>query len=498
MYGTLHESRSLASLSGILGRSVKYGMPDNYILSFVKGISVDRLSEDHIAIQSQDRRFHLKSLTAGLRRAILLLSSSGATEDELARITLESDGDSSIARFYFYLRIFTEHRMIQNCVQCNGQPLATLTPISSHFQFSPEEINPRAAYELSEFAYLHKKKGQWVLESPLSHGKITLHRWHGAALVAELADPRSFQSLCALLPDLSEETVRLLLEMLLGANFILEHNTGAPYPEGEILAQWDFHDLLFHARSRMGRHANPYGGTYRFQEKLKPLPAVKPTKEAETIELYKPDMAKLEQEDYPFSLVLEHRRSIREYAKSPITDRQLGEFLYRTARLKESINSNVQELSARPYPGGGAIYELELYLTVNACQGIPSGLYHYCPKNHLLCRISDPNENTEALLKDAVYSTGQEGQPQVLVTIAARFQRLSWKYESMAYNVILKNVGVLYQTMYLVATAMDLAPCALGGGDSDLFARAAGLDYYAETSVGEFLLGSKRTGPNTA
>lgn len=63
--------------------------------------------------------------------------------------------------------------------------------------------------------------------------------------------------------------------------------------------------------------------------------------------------------------------------------------------------------------------------------------------------------------------------------------------------MILKNVGVLYQTMYLVATAMDLAPCALGGGDSDLFARATALDYYAETSVGEFLLGSKRTGRTT-
>lgn len=82
--------------------------------------------------------------------------------------------------------------------------------------------------------------------------------------------------------------------------------------------------------------------------------------------------------------------------------------------------------------------------------------------------------------------------PQVLITIAARFQRLSWKYESMAYNAMLKNVGGLYQTMYLLATAMDLAPCALGGGDADLFARAAGLDYYAETSVGEFLIGSKR------
>jgi SagB-type dehydrogenase family enzyme len=54
----------------------------------------------------------------------------------------------------------------------------------------------------------------------------------------------------------------------------------------------------------------------------------------------------------------------------------------------------------------------------------------------------------------------------------------------------LKHVGVLYQTMYLTATAMGLAPCAIGGGDADRFAWAAGTDYYAETSVGEFLLGN--------
>jgi hypothetical protein len=44
--------------------------------------------------------------------------------------------------------------------------------------------------------------------------------------------------------------------------------------------------------------------------------------------------------------------------------------------------------------------------------------------------------------------------------------------------------------MYLVATAMGFAPCALGGGNSDVFAEAAGTDYYAESSVGEFVLGS--------
>jgi hypothetical protein len=49
--------------------------------------------------------------------------------------------------------------------------------------------------------------------------------------------------------------------------------------------------------------------------------------------------------------------------------------------------------------------------------------------------------------------------------------------------------------MYLTATAMGLAPCAIGGGDSDLFAKAAATNYCAETSVGEFLLGSRRREP---
>ena len=60
----------------------------------------------------------------------------------------------------------------------------------------------------------------------------------------------------------------------------------------------------------------------------------------------------------------------------------------------------------------------------------------------------------------------------------------------MAYAITLKNVGVLYQTMYLVATAMGLAPCALGSGSSDLCAAAAGTEYLAESWVGEFPLGS--------
>ena len=149
------------------------------------------------------------------------------------------------------------------------------------------------------------------------------------------------------------------------------------------------------------------------------------------------------------------------------------------------------EFSLRPYPGGGAVHELEIYPIIGNCVNLPAGLYHYDPLEHQLSKISDKNKYIDALLYLAWLTSDRRSQPQVYFVITARFQRVQWKYQSLAYALSLKHVGALFQTMYLVATAMDLAPCALGGGDSDLFAIASGLDYYTEASIGEFLLGSK-------
>src|SRR5205085_1698174 len=38
-------------------------------------------------------------------------------------------------------------------------------------------------------------------------------------------------------------------------------------------AFWEFHNLLFHARSRIGRHLGSYGGTYPLRGRFEPLPA---------------------------------------------------------------------------------------------------------------------------------------------------------------------------------------------------------------------------------
>jgi SagB-type dehydrogenase family enzyme len=218
------------------------------------------------------------------------------------------------------------------------------------------------------------------------------------------------------------------------------------------------------------------------------------------IDLYRPDLERLKRHDPPFAEVQERRRSLRDYSAEPITDRQLGEFLYRVARVKECQEMEVptpggpvrMEFAVRPYPAGGGLYELEVYAAVNACLGLAPGLYRYDPLGHRLGRVAGRGAEVERLLADAGRAAGVAPERlQVLLIFAARLPRVAWKYASLAYALVLKHVGVVSQTMYLAATAMGLAPCALGGGNSDLFARAAGVDYYAETSVGEFLLGRR-------
>ena len=145
--------------------------------------------------------------------------------------------------------------------------------------------------------------------------------------------------------------------------------------------------------------------------------------------------------------------------------------------------------TGRPYPSGGSSYELELYLAVDKCEGLPRGFYHYDAGDHALVPIEVRAAELDAVLNGAEFAMGAAAAPQVLITIAARFSRTSWKYSSIAYSLILKDVGVLLQTFYLMATDMGLGGCAVGTVNIELFAKMTGIELHAEGAVGQFALG---------
>ena len=128
---------------------------------------------------------------------------------------------------------------------------------------------------------------------------------------------------------------------------------------------------------------------------------------------------------------------------------------------------------------------------MDRCAGLLSGVYHYDPLAHALEPLAAASAASETALRLAHGANGGFVRPSILLVVTARFRRVSWKYKSIAYATILKNVGALYQTMYLVATAMGLAPCAIGSGNSDLFSEVLGNEYLEEGAVGEFMLNAR-------
>lgn len=470
--------------------------PDTVRLTLADGAGLTETEPGTIGVRRGVRRIRVKDLEPGTEAALRRLADGPVSAAELARTVTQADAD--LARLTDEIGWLTARCLVQYSCVVSGVVLMETTARGAlaRFSFDPPSASLRA--RLSRFAYLHRIGDVTVVDSPASHARVTLHAPVLGGMLTALAQPWSVAGLVREMPGCEPGLIEAAFGFLLGSGVI------APVDHaGEIAAetepgpaQRDFHDVVLHAASRRGLTSEPIGGTYRFRGSLPPAPAVRPRPDGGTVELPRPDLDRLMAEDMPLARVMECRRSIREQGPEPLTLTQLGEFLYRVARVREVRGADVEkgrpyEVSSRPYPSGGAAYDLELYLTVGSCTGLVPAMYHYDPQGHLLTGVCRQPELIRSMLLEAYFASGRRCHPQVLITLAARFARTSWKYQGMAYALTLKNAGVLYDAMYLAATVMDLAPCGVGCGDSATFSVATGLDPLVESSVGEFMLGTR-------
>ena len=468
-------------------------------LSLRDGVSVAATDEGELTLTGATDRMQFKRLGNGAAAALERLAATGASEDELCERVRAADGVAALANFRYYLQRLAKRGLLLRSVYADDALMATAAPVMPEAVFVGHDLSLERRYVLSRFAYLRREGTDAVLECPTSDFAVVVHDPRTAVLLYNLATPRRVAELAPRIAGLSHPGAAAVTSLLLGSGMLADPDDPNRDGASPALRSWEFHDLLFHARSRLGPVDSRIGGTY--PRTLGPTPALKPMEPTETLGLYRPDLDRLQRDDPPFARVQEARRSIREYADEPITAHQLGEFLFRVARATRCTETTVDtphgqvplNVAARPYPSGGALYELELYAVINACRGLPPGLHYYDPLGHRLCQLKGRAADVQQLLTEAATSAQTPGDRlQVLLIISARFGRIGWKYGGLAYSLILKNVGVLFQTMYLAATAMGLAPCALGAGDARLFTCAASTDPHAEASVGEFLLGSRR------
>jgi SagB-type dehydrogenase family enzyme len=350
---------------------------------------------------------------------------------------------------------------------------------------------------LSRFAYLRRRGNEMVLESPRAGALFRICDPRIATALATLSTPQKISRFRRHDSFPGIELLALLVDCQI--LFKIEAASGGlRLAEGDDnLVLWDFHDLLFHTHSTEGRQANPLGGVYPYAGVIPPPPAVRPRWPGKKIDLRKLSAAPSETISSVAKLLRE-RHSTRSFDdRQPITLAELSRLLDSTARVRSKWRGRIDlgdagpdvAYAARPYPSGGSAYELELYLAVGNCEGLVRGFYHYDADQHALVPIGVRTHEFEALLAGAEFAMGAPAAPQILITIAARFGRVSWKYSSIAYALILKDAGVLIQTLYMMATDMGLGGCAIGSTNIDLFSKMTGIEFHIEGPVVQFAIG---------
>lgn len=178
------------------------------------------------------------------------------------------------------------------------------------------------------------------------------------------------------------------------------------------------------------------------------------------------------------------RRSSRNYSLNPIKKSELCKLLYYSSGLLGFLNKTNE--TRRFYPSAGARYPLEIYPLIFNVAGIASGGYHYHIKSHSIEKLFN-----ERLTKKIFNYVDQPWikNSAVIILVTSIFNRTEQKYGPRGYRHVLTEYGHIAQNIYLVASALNIGACSIGGFLENDINRLLDLDYEDEGVVGFITLG---------
>lgn len=145
---------------------------------------------------------------------------------------------------------------------------------------------------------------------------------------------------------------------------------------------------------------------------------------------------------------LSQRRSLREFAPGPLTERQLSQLLW-------AAQGTTSAGGYRTAPSAGALYPLEIYVAMSP------GFYHYVPARHRLNRIS-PEDLRQALYHAALKQEAAREAEAVFVMTAV-YERTAAKYgTSRGARYVHLEAGHATQNLLLEAVALGLGAVPMG------------------------------------
>ncbi|MEE1940884.1 SagB/ThcOx family dehydrogenase [Streptomyces sp. TRM 70361] len=163
---------------------------------------------------------------------------------------------------------------------------------------------------------------------------------------------------------------------------------------------------------------------------------------------------------------VERRSSATTYAPRPLPLTALAALLEGAAGIRgRRPGYNVRDFPVRRAPSAGGLAPVDVYVVANDVTGLDRGLYCYRPGGRELTVVDSGNMRgkvTEAgIAADWLFHA-----PAVLF-LALNMGRVEWKYGVRSYRYAHVDLGVLTQNLYLVATGLGLAGCAVAAFDDD-------------------------------
>lgn len=178
-----------------------------------------------------------------------------------------------------------------------------------------------------------------------------------------------------------------------------------------------------------------------------------------------PDAVPLEDTEPPdvtLSEALAARRSVRDYAKGPLSPAELSGVL-RMAAAKNGSEDGYQtkDLPLVPYPSIGGLDSNELGVVVNNVAGIESGYYRYDRVGHGLIPVL--RGDMRLILQRNTFETEWIFFAPVVFVLNNNQPKVNWKYKTRGYRISHMDQGALLQNLYLAAVAHELGACAVAG-----------------------------------
>ncbi len=177
-----------------------------------------------------------------------------------------------------------------------------------------------------------------------------------------------------------------------------------------------------------------------------------------------------------FTEVVRNRRSMRDYADTPVDLKVVARMLWLGFGLKSRVwaygRAGAPTFHA---PTGGGLQSTRVLLIAQNIDGLARGIYEYDPEEHVLTVISH-GEIRWKLFELCAYQDWI-AHAAGIVALTSDIRRVRWKYEERSYRLAHLDAGVIGENMHLAATALGLASCLVFGfvdEDMDRFLDLAG------------------------